>query len=444
MIFAIGIGSNLGNRHENIVNSMNLMKKSGIKILKTSLLYQSRAFVRQEDEGNKEFDVDFLNMAILCESNDMKNPREILKTLKKIEEQIGRVENGKWTPRLIDLDLLFFDNLVVNDYDLKIPHRELEKRAFVIIPLLQIMPEWSYPDKKNNLYGKSIAQIYQKNFFSTRENFINTTPYNLRITGIVNLTPDSCSGDGYLKDKTIDINKICEEIWNKFKNGASVLDFGAQSTRPGFEIIEPEIEIERLKTIMDVFFQNYYSRNKIYPTISIDSFYSKVIEYCVKNYAIDIINDVSGLQNLDLLNFVENSDRKIVLTHNLKLNSYDSKTNNLNEMIEWFERKIETILTYRSKTIKPEQIILDPGIGFGKTVHEQWVIVKNIETLKKQLNFPILFGHSKKSFLKTIAGDYTERTSQTLGVSSIVAKHVDYLRVHDVELHAKTLSAIYF
>lgn len=439
MIFAIGIGTNLGNRIENIKKSINLLEENGIKILKISNIYQTKALVLDDHKHDPNFDIDFFNLAVLCESE--KNPNQILSILKAIEKKMGRVDNVKWAPRIIDLDLLLYNSIIIKEKDFTLPHYGLKDRAFVILPLLQIVPDWKCPD---NSEEKSISQIYQEKFFHKNDNFINVLPLQPQIMAIINFTNDSFSGDGCLSGE-INIEKICAEIWQKFKDGASILDFGAQSTRANAPFISPEDEIKRIKLIMDEFFQNYYSKSKIYPSISIDSYYPKVVEYCIENYKVDIINDVSGLQNIELLDYIINSDRKIVLMHNLgvppKSNEMiDYSKDPIKVLIEWFENKIEKILDYGA--IKKEQIILDPGIGFGKTVNQQWQITNRISELKKKFNLPILFGHSKKSFFKTIASD--SRSNHTLGVSLKVANHVNYLRVHDVKLHVEALSGFSF
>ena len=107
-------------------------------------------------------------------------------------------------------------------------------------------------------------------------------------------------------------------------------------------------------------------------------------------------------------------------------------------LFEWFDNKIEQVLKYSSGKIKKEQIILDPVIGFGKSFNHSWEI-RRIDELKEKFGLPILFGHSKKSFMKNIANN--SKIYETLGISLSVAKSVDYLRVHDVKMHCEALSS---
>ena len=436
MIFAIGIGSNLGDRFLNIENAIKLIENSGIKILKKSIIYQNNAWIPEEVESKSDYDIDFFNCAILCESENF-FPQQILKVLKEIEKKMGRVEKFRWSPRIIDLDLLFFDDLIIENENLTLPHHAMFRRPFVLLPLLQIAPKWIHP-----IYKKSISQICQEKQFSSKNgDFINILPIKQKIMGIVNLTPDSFSGDGYIKTGS-SVDLIIEEMWRKFLYGASILDFGAQSTRPNSQIISYEEEIRRMKEIMGNFFTEKFNLSRIFPQISIDSFYPEVIEHCIQNYKVDIINDVSGLKDERLLDLIANSERKIVLMHNLEVpvgkKILSDSCDVIDELSNWFERKIDQILSYKGGIIKKEQIILDPGIGFGKTISQSYEIIKKIGQFKK-FGVGILFGHSKKSFMKNISQS-EDRINETLAISLKVANHVNYLRIHDVKLHAEALA----
>ena len=444
MIFAIGIGSNLGNRISNIEKAISLLEQYNISVLKKSSVYQNKAWILDSVINKADYDIDFFNVVILCDFIDSNNlkPLDLLAILKKIEKEMGRVDSLRWAPRIIDLDLLFYDDVVLKSESLNLPHQSMCERPFVLLPLLQICSNWVYPDSQSIYFNKSIAQIAQEKKI-LKSDFINVFPLNPKIMGIVNVTPDSFSGDGYL-NSSIDCEKICDEIWKKFEDGASVLDFGFQSTRPKAEIIGYEEEIKRIKIIMDGFFNDKYLQSKIYPEISIDSFHSEVIRYCIENYKVDIVNDVSGLQRIDILDCIENSDRKIVLMHSLSIPPSSNNLINLKEdamdvLFEWFEYKIEQVLRYNGGTIKKEQIILDPGIGFGKSIYHSWEAIRRINELKEKFGLPILFGHSKKSFISNIANN--SKIYETLGISLSVAKSIDYLRVHDVKIHCEALSS---
>jgi 2-amino-4-hydroxy-6-hydroxymethyldihydropteridine diphosphokinase len=135
-IVYIGIGSNLGNREANCRQAVELLEKKGILIKKKSSLYET------EPWGIKDQPL-FLNMAIEIETELI--PGELLKVLQDIETEIGREKTLKWGPRIIDLDILFFDDIILNEDNLKIPHPFMHERDFVLKPLQEIAPDMKHP-----------------------------------------------------------------------------------------------------------------------------------------------------------------------------------------------------------------------------------------------------------------------------------------------------------
>jgi len=144
----IGIGSNLGNRQENCLRAIELLQKKGIIVKKRSSLYET------EPWGVKDQPL-FLNMAIEVETK--LNPEALLRILKDVEKEVGRKESTKWGPRIIDLDILLIDNIVLNKDNLKIPHPLMHKRDFVLRPLSEIAPNINHP-----LLKVSIIELLQQ------------------------------------------------------------------------------------------------------------------------------------------------------------------------------------------------------------------------------------------------------------------------------------------
>ena len=114
MIFAIGIGSNLGNRILNIEKAIILLEQYNISVLKKSSIYQNKAWILDSVINKSDYDIDFFNVVILCDfiNENHSKPLDLLAILKKIEKEMGRVDSLRWAPRIIDLDLLFYDNVV--------------------------------------------------------------------------------------------------------------------------------------------------------------------------------------------------------------------------------------------------------------------------------------------------------------------------------------------
>lgn len=137
----LGLGTNLGDRLENLSKAVNSLKEI-VSDIKCSSIYESVALLPPDapEEWNKKF----LNMALSCESD--LNAHELLKHLKSIEHEMGRTNKyERWSPRVIDIDILAYDNVIISDQELTIPHVELLSRDFVIIPINEISPEWAYP-----------------------------------------------------------------------------------------------------------------------------------------------------------------------------------------------------------------------------------------------------------------------------------------------------------
>jgi 2-amino-4-hydroxy-6-hydroxymethyldihydropteridine diphosphokinase len=132
----IGIGSNLGNREENCLRALVFLEEEGMVLRKRSALYETEPWGVKNQPG-------FINAAVEVETD--KGPQALLDTLKKIEKTMGRTETRRWGPRVIDLDILFYDDLVIDTPDLKIPHPHLHERDFVLRPLSDIAADKIHP-----------------------------------------------------------------------------------------------------------------------------------------------------------------------------------------------------------------------------------------------------------------------------------------------------------
>ncbi len=138
----IGIGSNLGNREENCERAIRLLIEHGITVTKRSSMIETEPWgVREQPK--------FINMAV--EIGTELDPEGLLRILKKIEEEIGRLPTSRWGPRIIDLDILLYDDLIMETPDLVIPHPGMSEREFVLKPLAEIAPEKVHPVLKKSI-----------------------------------------------------------------------------------------------------------------------------------------------------------------------------------------------------------------------------------------------------------------------------------------------------
>jgi dihydropteroate synthase len=252
------------------------------------------------------------------------------------------------------------------------------------------------------------------------------------IVGILNLTPDSCSGDGLQGDPATALQRIDQMI----EQGVSVIDIGAESTRPGARALLPEEEWQRLAPVLEKLGTRLEKTQ-----FSLDTRHPETAAGALE-LGFHWINDVEGGRNPKMLDCMKKSDCQYVIMHALSI-PVDPK-----ETLSLFEDPVEAVLSWaegricelEKAGIAQSRLILDPGIGFGKTAEQSLSLIKNIHRLKA-LGLPLLIGHSRKSFLKLFTDKpYEGRDPETLACSSYLAsKDVAYLRVHDWESHVSLL-----
>ena len=255
--------------------------------------------------------------------------------------------------------------------------------------------------------------------------------HNTKIMGVLNITPDSFY-DGCSK-ALLDVNHINKKI-TSFKN-ADIIDVGCESTRPGSKSISIKEELNRLRIIDKIKFGN--------KLLSIDSYKPAVIEYCL-NKGFSIINDISGGGvNFENINLANKYSSKIIIMHMQgKPETMQNKpvySNIIDELIVFFNERIKYALEIGMSI---DDIIIDPGIGFGKTIKDNDDILINLKEFKS-LKCKILIGASRKSFLSIKNDLPKDRLFQTIGVHALSAFNgADFLRVHDVDETYKMLKII--
>jgi len=152
MIYHIGLGSNIGNLKQNLKNAIsNITSTCDITLLSQSNLYTTKAWGYTDQP-------DFLNAVIKIETNYQ--PLDLLHVLQNIETQMGRVRNSKWGPRIIDIDILFCDDLIFQTSELTIPHPYAHERDFVLKPMCDIDPDYIHPILKKTMTKLLIIPLY--------------------------------------------------------------------------------------------------------------------------------------------------------------------------------------------------------------------------------------------------------------------------------------------
>ena len=251
--------------------------------------------------------------------------------------------------------------------------------------------------------------------------------------GILNITPDSFSDGGdffNIKNALIHTQKLV-------RYGVDVLDIGAQSTRPGSDIIGAKEEIKRLIPIL-IEIRNYFPDL----IISIDTFNSEVAYEALKNGA-NWINDVSGgKMDESILDVVAEFDCPYVLTHSKGNSKTMDKLSFYNDLIEEIINSlIKSTEKAIDKKVRKDNIIWDPGLGFAKNNDDNISILKNLDRLKN-FDFPLLIGASRKRFIGEILNEDNPKNRDigSLAVSSLCAqKNIEIVRVHDVKKNYQLL-----
>ena len=244
------------------------------------------------------------------------------------------------------------------------------------------------------------------------------------VTGILNVTPDSFSDGG----KFDNVDKAVKQALLMTSQGADIIDIGGESTRPGARLVSADVELERVLPVIESL------RGKTDVPISIDTMKSEVAREACRAGA-TIINDVSGLQNDEgIAEVAREYSTYLVLMHMRKTPEtmqieihYDDLIGEISDFLYGAVNKAIKIGVSR------EKIIIDPGIGFGKTVEHNFSILKNIPAFKS-LGFPVMIGVSRKSFIgKTLDLPVDERLEGSLAAALYaVLNGVSIIRVHDV------------
>nr|WP_243116624.1 dihydropteroate synthase [Marinisporobacter balticus] len=236
--------------------------------------------------------------------------------------------------------------------------------------------------------------------------------------GILNVTPDSFSDGGDF----IGLEKAIHHAKEMVAQGADIIDIGGESTRPGHMEVSPHEEIERVLPIVERLIK------EVHVPISVDTSKALVAQAVLESGA-HMINDIWGLQkDPDMAKIVAKHDVPIIIMHNQDGTEY--KKDIMEDIIDFLKISIDIAL---DAGIKKEKIILDPGIGFGKTPTQNIHVLSRLDELNS-LGYPLLLGTSRKSMIgKILDLPPKERVEGTIATSVMGIMHgMDILRVHDV------------
>jgi dihydropteroate synthase len=245
-----------------------------------------------------------------------------------------------------------------------------------------------------------------------------------QVMGILNVTPDSFSDGG----KYTQFDYALEQAQQMIADGATIIDIGGESTRPGAKAVSEHDELARVIPVLKAIKQRFNI------VVSIDTSKASVMSAAIDAGA-DMINDVRALQNDGCLAAIANSNIPVCLMHmqgipkNMQNSpSYDDV---INDIIVFFQQRIETCI---SAGIARERLILDPGFGFGKTLEQNFYLLANLSKFN-QLSLPLLAGLSRKSMIGNLLNrEVEQRLAGSLATAIIAAQQgAHIIRVHDVQ-----------
>ena len=267
--------------------------------------------------------------------------------------------------------------------------------------------------------GEDLKIIIKKNKNFSKLNFKKVP----NIMGVLNLTPDSFSDGGKFNEKKAGL----KHAFNLLEFGADIVDVGGESTRPGSKPINEKEEWNRIKTIITKI-------SKKIP-LSLDTRKAFIMNKGIK-IGIKLVNDISGLSyDTKTIDVLKKNKTPFVIQHSQgipkNMQNKPKYKDALLDIYDFFEEKIKFL---RSKGIKHNNIIVDPGIGFGKNLKHNMNLIRSI-SIFHTLGFPILIGLSRKKFIKDLSGknDTKERLGGTIASSLYsMMQGVQILRIHDV------------
>jgi dihydropteroate synthase len=243
------------------------------------------------------------------------------------------------------------------------------------------------------------------------------------VMGILNVTPDSFSDGGKYLGKEAALQRALQMV----EEGADIIDIGGESTRPGAEEIAPELELARILPLIRELAQSTDA------LISVDTRHWQVAQEALASGA-DIINDVSGLRQARMVDLAAETGVPVILMHMLgdpkSMQAAPYYEDVVGDISLFFQERLDVAV---AAGVKRDRVVLDPGLGFGKTIEHNLEILARLREFRS-LGPPILVGASRKSFIGKISGSEEGRLEGSLAAASVaILNGASIVRVHDVK-----------
>ena len=421
----LSLGTNLGRRAANLRAALAGLAPQ-VHVRRVSPVYETEPWGYADQPA-------FLNQVV--EAETALSPEDLLGYIKHIEMVLGREPTFRYGPRLIDLDVIFYDDRVIDEDNLTVPHPRLAERAFVLVPLADLAPDLVHPllhqPVRDLLAAVDVAGV--------RQVMRNIPAFGTRtfVMGVINITPDSFSGDGILKMDD-PLSQALDQARRFVQAGVDILDVGGESTRPGAQPVSEDEESRRVLPVIRALAQEFSV------LVSIDTYKAAVAESALAAGA-HWVNDIWGLRaDPRMGEVVSRYGVPVVIQHNrMKPNSAELQerlggryvgVHYDNLMTDIKNELIASVELAHDAGVPDENIILDPGAGFGKTVEQNLELIDRLDEICA-LGYPVLFGPSRKSFIGyTLNLPPDQRLEGTAAAITVgIDRGVDIVRVHDVE-----------
>ncbi|KAJ8598938.1 hypothetical protein CTAYLR_009854 [Chrysophaeum taylorii] len=426
----IGMGSNVGDRCQTLSRAWQLISKRVGAIEATSSLYDTAPALVTEQPR-------FMNGVVAART--VLEPASVLRELKAIEAELGRVRRERYGPREADLDLLFYGDVATETETLTLPHPRAREREFVsfwtarehsiikqvLVPLAETV---------RRLGGASESVAVDA---AVADVACTSSPTCVRLVagleslgagrtfvmGVLNATPDSFSDGGR--------GDLVERADRMVADGADVVDVGGESTRPGATPVDVDEEIRRVLPVVEAI----KTRHPRLP-VSVDTRRARVAKLAVEAGA-GIVNDVSaGLHDPEMLATVAALPVAYIAMHMRGDPTTMERLAFYDDVVDDVSTNLDEFLGRAARAgIAPWRLVLDPGIGFAKTHDHNLILLRHLADLRKRLHdFPFLVGPSRKRFVGHLLAEPVSdrRDWGTAGACCACVPTADIVRVHHV------------
>ena len=413
----LSLGSNIADRRVHLQVGLDQLEKSGFSVRQVSPVVESPA---QLPPGTaSEWNRPYLNLVAL--GHTQLDIESFYRASKKIQLAIGPRGESKWAPRKLDIDIVAWGDESVAVNGKTIPHSDVYCRPFVLSPLVHMAPEFGISES-------SYASVFDQSCALQAE-------YHVPLwMGIINVTPDSFSDGG----KHMDEDRISDTVNHMIRDGVNIIDVGAESTRPNATPVSASEEWRRLEPALEIALDQCGS-NRLGPQVSVDTYRPETAVRAL-GQGVEIVNDVGGLSDESMIAIARECNKSFIAMHSVTLPVDPSISIDPDaDACAVFERWIrDRRRLWESNGLNLNRIVVDPGIGFGKSSLQSLNLMRSVNQLRQQ-GHRVMIGHSRKRFLKSFSNyDSPDLDYETVGASlHMCSQFVDILRVHDVGLHTR-------